>query len=163
MGFLSTIWSWIYHGSGFLMVYFVLAGVVKSLHRTPMRKLKFLEAAYKDGRTSLGKVSSYIVYGRPQAHEVEYAYEVNGKIHFTTYVIHEPDDKIDPKEELQNGDGVATYIPSTITVYYDAKNPNKTVVKGEVFASRGGMRWQKTKKKNKYRDIYKDWTGPVNL
>jgi hypothetical protein len=62
---------------------------------------------------------------------------------------------------LQPGEGIATYIPNTLAIYYDAANPKKTVIKKEVFASRNGVRWQKTKRKNKYRDIYKDWTGPV--
>ena len=47
MGFLNTIWTWIYHGSGFLLIYFTLACVVKSLYRTPMKKLKFIEKAIR--------------------------------------------------------------------------------------------------------------------
>lgn len=163
MGFFTTIWSWIYHGSGFLLVYFVLACIVKCWRRTPLQKLRFLEKAYKNGCTSLGKVSSYTVIGSPAEHEVEYAYEVNGKIYFTTYVIHEPTEKINEKDELQSGDGVAIFIPSTVMVYYDAKNPNKTVVKSEVFAARSNIKWKRTNKKNRHRDIYKDWTGPIFL
>lgn len=161
MGFFGTIWSWIYHGSGFLLIYFTLACILKSLRRTPMKKLKFIENAIKEGNCALGKVSSYIVYGNPMVHEVEYAYSVDGKVYFTTYVMHGTTEKINPLDEVQPGDGIATNIPNTLTVYYDAKDPKKTVVKGEVFASRGGIRWQKTRKKNKHRDIYKDWTGPV--
>ncbi len=161
MGFLNTIWTWIYHGSGFLLIYFTLACVMKSLYRTPMKKLKFIEKAIQEGNVTLGKVSSYIVYGNPMVHEVEYAYTVNGKVYFTTYVMHETTEKINPVDELQPGDGIATYIPNTLAIYYDAANPKKTVIKKEVFSSRNGVRWQKTKRKNKYRDIYKDWTGPV--
>ena len=159
--FWTTVWSWIYHGSGFLLVYFTLACVVKSLLRTPMRKVKFIEKAVEKGNTTIGKVSSYIMYGTPAVHEVEYAYSVNDRIYFTTYVMHEADEQAKESDEYQPGDCIAPCIPSTITVYYDSVDPTKTVVKAEVFASRGGIRWQKTKKKNKHRDIYKDWTGPV--
>jgi hypothetical protein len=163
MGFFGTIWSWIYHGSGFLLIYFTLACIVKSLYRTPMRKVQFIEKAIKDNRVALGKVSSYVVHSNPLVHEVEYAYSVNDKVYFTTYVLNEPTEKINPLDEIQPGDGIATTVPSTLTVYYDAVDPKKTVIKKEVFASRGGVKWKKTKKKNKHRDIYKDWTGPIVL
>ena len=163
MGFLTTVWSWIYHGSGFLVFYYAFVCGLRALKRTPMRKLKFIEKAVNNGNVTLGKVSSYIVYGRPLVHEVEYAYEVNGKVYFTTYILHNTDEEINLSDELQPGNGVACKVPSTVTVYYDPAKPQRTVLKGEVFSTRAHMKWQKTKKKNKYRDIYKDWTGPISL
>lgn len=163
MSLTSTLWSWCYRLSGFLVFFYAISCFVKSMKRTPMKKLKFIENAVRNGNTTLGKVSSYITYGSPTIHEVEYAYSVNGKVYFTTYILHHTEEKFNPTDEMQPGDGVTMQIPSTVTVYYDAARPQKTVLKSEVFAGPCFIKWQKTKKKNKYRDIYKDWVGPVRL
>ena len=159
----STLWSWVYHFSGFLFVYYVFACISRIAQRSPMRKIKFIEKAVTNGNTTLGKISSHITYGTPAVHEIEYAYSVNGKIYFTTYIMHHPQEKIDLNDELQTGDVVAMRIPTTVTIYYDAKRPQKTVLKSEVFTGPCFVRWQRTKKKNKYRDIYKDWVSPIQL
>ena len=163
MGFFTTIWSWIYHGSGFLVCFYIITCIARSLQRTPMTKLKFIEKAGAKGHSTLGKVSSHVYYKMSKAHEVEYAYSVDGKVHFTTYVVHQPEEEFDTSAEMWPGNGLCLYIPNTVTIYYDEKNPKKTVIRGEVFTSPSFLRWQKTKKKNRYRDIYKDWTMPICL
>lgn len=161
MGFWGTIGSWICTVSGWLLIWFAISGIMKSIKRTPMKKLKFIEKAIKEGNTTLGKVSSYIVYGSSRVHEVEYAYSVNDKVYFVTYTMQNTDEKYNISDELQPGDVLQIY--PRITIYYDAANPNKAVIKKEVFSSRKYLKQIKTKKKNKFRDIYKDWTGPVIL
>ena len=99
MNFASTLWSWCYHLSGFVVCYYVITCIVRSSKRTPLKKLKFIEQAVKNGNTTLGKVSSYITYGTQTVHEVEYAYSVNGKVYFTTYVLHHTEEKINSSEE----------------------------------------------------------------
>lgn len=160
---MSTIGNWIYNISGFLIWCYVFTCIIKTCKRTPMRKLRFIEKAVKDNSVTLGKISSYIVYGSPSVHEVEYIYSVNDTVYYLTYVIHVTDEKYRVEEEFQPGDAVAIQIYTTVPVYYDKNNPKKAVISKEVFSSRKCLKQIRTKKKNKFRNIYKDWDGPVIL
>lgn len=155
--------NWLVVISNLLLMWFIASCIIKSMQRTPMRKLKFIEAAHKNGSVTFGKISSYIVYGNPTVHEVEYIYEVDGKVYFVTYKIQQSTEKYKESDELQPGDAIALFIPVTIPIYYDQNHPKKAMIKGEIFSSRNYLKQIKTSKNNKFRDIYKDWTGPVIL
>lgn len=161
MGFFNTLGSWLCTLCGWLLIWFVVSCIMKGLKRTPMKKLNFIKKAANEGNTTIGKVSSYVVFGNPAVHEVEYAYSVGDKVYFATYQLRVSDENFNPNELFQPGDVIAMYIPNTMTMYYDAANPNKVVCKREVFSSRKCLKPIKTPKKNKFRDIYKDWDTPV--
>lgn len=162
MSLMSTLWSWIYYGSGFIVGWYGISIIWKSIKRTPMQRIKFIEKAVANNCTTLAKVSSYVTYGTtPMKHEVEYAYKVDDKMYFATYLIHKADEEPKPEDEYQPGNCMAIHIPATSIIYYDKNNPAKSVMKNEVFAEREFMLRIKTPKKNPFRDIYKDWTGPI--
>ena len=163
MGFWAGVGTLIYKFCGLLILGYSFVGIVKTIRRTPLKKLKFIEKAIESDCSTIGKVSSYTAYGNPVTHEVEYAYSVDGKVYFVTFLIHGHDEKFNEYDEYQPGSDMAIHITDTVTIYYDKRNPKKVAIKKEVFAARGWLRQIKTKKKNPYRDIYKDWTGPIRL
>lgn len=128
------------------------------------RRMKFLMEAQKDGRYVPATISCFTIEGTYLKHYyvAEYMYVVNDKRYFATYKI-DLNRNIDPSKDKFEADAMIQDIKKYIILFYDKKNPKKVVCKPEIFVSSLAMNKIPNEKKNRYRDVKKNWCEPVDL
>ena len=142
--------------------------IVVSITRNPQKKISFCDNAKKNGCETLATCSCYMMKGDRNLYRFwfEYCFPVNEKMYFFTISIdldmQTDSDKLDnysASQLIRNKDYAQMFV------YYDKNNPNNNMIREEIFTSKDALKREKTSKKNKYRDIKKDWIvdGPIDL
>lgn len=146
-----------------LIVCYIVSAISQTIGRNPIQKINFIEKAINEKTHTMGKVSCYTIKGFKKYQYVEYIYNVDGQAHYVTYRINIPNADYSGFNGEANAETLVNQFPSSTTIYYDKKNPDKCVTKREVFVSQESYTQTHTKKRNKYRDISKNWTEPIYL
>ena len=159
-----TFWEKVYVIYGIIVVILAIKMIIYNYENSPRKILSFIENAYNDGRMVVGKMTCLTLHGytKPTSYEAEYMYVLDNKRYFVTYEMAYSVD-IDDRKDKANADMLLLNLKPAMILFYDKKNPGKVRSKFEIFTSSDGIHQIKTKKKNIWRDIEKDWTAPIDL
>ena len=153
---------------GAIVVIIATMTIIISVTKNPQKKISFCDNAKKNGCETLATCSCFMIKGDSSLYRFwfEYCFPVNEKMYFFTISI-DPDGQ-PGKDKLENYSAsqlIKNKDYSKMFVYYDKDNPNHNMIREEIFASKDALKREKTPKKNRYRDIRKDWLfeGPIDL
>ena len=162
--FFSTIGLWICRICGLIVIYYTIDIVGMVIKNRPLTKIKFIEKAVDDKASTLGKISSYLMHRKNGVAEVEYAYKVNDKVYYITYKMSAIDSSyINDSDKEESAETLIQNVPTETLIYYDVNNPAKAMTKREIFISPRHYVRIKNRKKNKYRNISKNWEEPIYI
>ena len=130
----------------------------------PLKRIKMIEEANKDGRVAVGKLTCLTLHGNkePEYYQAEYMYVVDGKKYFVTYQMSFKIN-VDDSKDVMNADMLLLQLKPAMLLFYKKDKPKNVICKSEVFTSWDCLHQVFTPKKNAYRDVEKDWTEPISL
>jgi hypothetical protein len=160
----NAIGEKVYTAYAIIIGIFVISGIVRNIWDNPKHRIRFIEKAQNKNCSAVAKMTCLTLHGvnEPSHYVAEYMYFVNDKRYFVTYQIG-CGLLVDDRVECMNADMLLHKIKNAIVVFYDEKNPKKTMTKQEVFTSYDCIHKIKTPKKNVWRDTEKVWDSAIDL